>query len=202
MEVLGHLGGVPIRKGVNPVKNANGERLPAGRTDPLVSRGFTGMKPNLTFSVAVKVVFPFLREELDGSLKALLMGHCRHHKVVVQRGVKNVGLPSKLGRRMGIGVGNQEIVVERGEAAIHIRVGGKACFQRMDMGCQVVETLLYGFKARFGPEKGKPGCPDVGGDEEGPVAHAKDHFEQIPGIEAQDRPAVGSNIPHPLQAFV
>ena len=70
------------------------------------------------------------------------------------------------------------------------------------MGCQVGETLLYGFEARFGSKKGKPGCPDVSRDEKGPLAHAEDHLEQIPGIQAQDGSAVGSDIPHPLETLV
>ena len=72
----------------------------------------------------------------------------------------------------------------------------------MDMSRQVPETLLEGIKAGFAAEHGKPGCPHVGRDEEGVLGGVEGDFEQIPGVETEDRSAVRGDVADPAQPCV
>ena len=63
--VLGHDRGLAVGQRHDPVEYADGERLAAYRADIPDFHGFFRLKDNIAGAVPVKVVFSFLREELD-----------------------------------------------------------------------------------------------------------------------------------------
>ena len=151
--------------------------------------------------VAVGVVFPLLGEKLQGTPEAagplvfqgLFDGRIGH------LAGKQIRLPPQLGGGMSVGMGHQSILVQGGKPPVHGRVGGQAGLQRMDMGRQVPEAVLDPVEAGIGPEQRKVGRPDMGGDEHRPGADIQGDFQQIPGVQPQDGPAVGMKVAHLLQ---
>ena len=59
---------------------------------------------------------------------------------------------------------------------------------------ETAEALFNAVKPRLGTEQGKPGRPDVGGDEEAVGRLLQKDFEEVARIEAENRPTVGGNV--------
>lgn len=98
--------------------------------------------------------------------------------------MENIGLPRQIGRRMGIGIGNQCIAVQGGKAPVHGRVGGEAGFQRVDFAGKIFKAFLQRIKTGIGAEKGEMRRPDVCGNENDIRAAFQRDFQKIPAIQA------------------
>ena len=132
---------------MDPMKHSDGQGLVANRAEPLVFLCVRGVQTDLTFPVPVKVVLALFREELYRSLKTLLFTHRFDEEIIIKGDIKNVRLPSELGRGVGIRVGDKNVRVEAGKEPVHQRVGGEPCFKSMDMRAKISETFLDGVKS-------------------------------------------------------
>ena len=139
--------------------------------------------------VAVIVVFTFLGEELDGfddpRFRAGNGGLPPGPQGFVQGSVVHFhleyrGFPAQLFRGMGIGIGDYGEAVQGGERPVHGRIRGKAGFHGGYVGGEIAVTGIDGVEPRLGPQGGKPGGPDVGGDEQGPFVRIQEHGQEVP----------------------
>jgi hypothetical protein len=80
---------------------------------------------------------------------------------------------------VGVGIGDQNIWIQLRQQPVHGRVGREAGFQSVDMGCQILETLLDIIKPGFRAEKGKPGCPHMGGNKKRPITGFQNDLQQV-----------------------
>ncbi|WP_197535610.1 hypothetical protein [Pararhodospirillum photometricum] len=64
---------------------------------------------------------------------------------------------------------------------------------------QIAIAGLKRVKARLGTQGGKPGGPDMGGDQQAVVVCGQGDLEQVAGVEPQDGPAIGGDVAHPAQ---
>ena len=92
---------------LNAVEYACCQFFAAYRADSVVLSGLGGAQAEVAFAVAVKVILAFFREELNGSGQSFASLDGAVKPVIGHGDVKEVGFPSKLGRRVGIGIGNQ-----------------------------------------------------------------------------------------------
>ena len=96
--------GGPVGQFHDPVQYTHGHRPAAFRTDPLRCPGLLRLKTDPAFAVPVTVILAFLGIKLDGGREHLVavpvngraQGIFEGGKV--KTGVKDVGLPSQLGR--------------------------------------------------------------------------------------------------------
>ena len=84
--------------------------------------GFLGKESLLALTVTVKVVFPLLRKELDGPLKTCSSDHGPDDLTVIEFSVKKVGLSPQFCGGVGIGVGDEDVVINGGEKPVHGRI--------------------------------------------------------------------------------
>ncbi|MBI9085829.1 MAG: hypothetical protein JEZ11_19680 [Desulfobacterales bacterium] len=69
------------------------------------------------------------------------------------------------------------------------------------MGRKIFKTRFDGIEAGFGSQHGKPGGPDVGWNQKISRIGLQEQFQQVPGIESQNGPAIGYNIAYLPQFF-
>ncbi len=115
--------------------------------------------------------------------------------------IHEVGFPAQLLGRMGVGVGNEGIGIQRRKPPVHGRIGGKACFQGVNIGGHILIAFLYGVKAGKSPEKGKVRRPYMRWNQNSGGAAGKDDFKKIPAVQPQNGPAVGMDVPDGFQLF-
>src|SRR6516162_10144875 len=60
---------------------------------------------------------------------------------------------------------------------------------------ELLVTLIHGFEPGLGSKDGEPRSPDVCRDEEAPRARVQRNFKEVPGVQAEDWPPVGSQVP-------
>ena len=189
----------PVRQLLHPVLHADGQLFPAHGADAAKSRRLRRGQAHSAVPVAVQVVLPLLREELDGAGKPRSGADGLHQLRVVQAGVQDVCLPAQLGGGVGVGVGHQGEAVQGGDPPVHGRVGGQARLHRVDVTGQVGEARLHGVEAGEGAEQGEVGRPDVGGDELRVRTRVQGQLQQIPAVQPQDGPPVGADVADGLQ---
>ena len=96
------------------VHDPNGDRSAANRAKPFILHGFNWGESRPAFPVAVKMILSLLGKVLKGPQKTLwitgfqCVSNCKVGKVCV----KKVCFPSQIGRRMGIGIGDQSEPIE------------------------------------------------------------------------------------------
>ena len=94
----------PVRQLLDPVEDPDRQLLPADGAAPLILLRFLRLQAEVAFSVAVVVVFSLLREKFHRSLQALSPLKGPVQPLIGQIPRDQVGLPSQLRRRMGVGV--------------------------------------------------------------------------------------------------
>ena len=109
---------------------------------------------------------------------------------------------------MGIGVGHQPEPVQGRHPPVHRRVRRQAGLDREDVRREVPVALVDGVEAGLRTERREPRGPDMGGDEIRAGPGLQRNFEQMPGIETEDRPSVrvqiadsGQTVDHPIRGF-
>ncbi len=182
-----------IRQFQHAVHDPDGEGLAADRTARASAPRFR-RHHHIAFAVSVKMVFALGRKKLDRACKTPPRLQGREHRVVGELGVEQRGLAHELGRGMGVRVGDERVAVQRREAPVHERVGGKSRLQGEDLAGHVLIAFLQAVEAGMGAEHGKPGRPDVGGHVLARGRDILDDLHQVFGIEAQDGPAVGGDV--------
>src|SRR5262252_9901511 len=61
---------------------------------------------------------------------------------------------------------------------------------------QINVTVSDAIEPRLGSKDGEPRRPDVSRDEEAPRARVEGNFQEVPGVQAEDWPPVGSQVPN------
>ena len=184
---------------LHAAEHADGERPSADGAAPAQRRRFGGFQTALAAPVAVQMVLALLRVKFDGAVQALA-GFQRAPQRGVGRGaLQHVGLAAQLGGGMRVGVGDQKVAVQHGQAAVHGRVGGKAGFQRVDMAGQVTIAFFQRGEIRKRPKERKVRRPDMGRDEDGLRTAVQRDFQQVAAIQPQNGPPVGMEIADGLQ---
>ena len=130
-----------------------------GHRPPLAS--VSAGEADAAVPVAVQVVLALLGEELHSAQKVLACSNGVDQAGVRDVSIQQVGLPSQLGRGVGVGVGNQGEAVQVGHPPVHRRIGGQAGLHGMDVGAKRTKALLHGIKAGEGPKHGKVRGPDM-----------------------------------------
>jgi hypothetical protein len=181
---------------MDPVKHSDSQGLLANRAEPSVLPRFGWMQTNLAFPVPVKVVLALFRKELYRSLKAFFLTHGFHEEIIIKGDIKNVGFSSKLGRGVGIRVGDKNISVQAREEPVHQGIGGEPCFESIDMRAKISEAFLYGIKPGFGAEKREPGRPDMCRNEKRSRARLQDDLKEVSRIESENGPPIGRDVPN------
>ena len=128
------------------------------------------------------MIFAFLREEFYGSFQSLALLDSPVKTLVGQVDIQKIGFPAKLCRGMGIGIGDKPKAIQGGDTPVHGRIGGQACFQRMDLGAEISEAFLHRVKAGERAEQGKMRRPDMGRHINGPGTQLQYYFQQITAV--------------------
>ena len=188
----------PVRQLHDAVRNSHRNRLAAGRAASVCRGGLPGSEAHAAFPVPVVVVFPlfsveFHRSPVPGRFPAAKRVN---HRVIGELRLEKSGLPGEFYSRMSVRTGYEREFVEGFDPSIHFRVGGEARLHRKDLTGEIPVAFFDGIESRFRSEGGKPGRPDVGGDQAGAVAAFEHDFEKDFGVESQDRAPVGREIPY------
>ena len=140
------------------------------------------------------MVFALFGEKLHRAGKARARFQRGFQRGVRERRVDYIALAAEFLRRVGVRVGDHDVPVQHGHAAVHKRIGRQAGFQRADAGRQVAETFLHRFKAGERAEQREMRRPDVRGDKDRVGAHVQRRRQQIAGRQAEDRTAVRADV--------
>ena len=190
----------PVRQILDPVHDADRQRLAAHRAAPPVLPGLAGREADVAMAVPVQVVLALLGKEFQRAPVPLARLQRPAQGEVVQLGVEDAHLPSELFRGVGVGVGHEPETVQGRHPPVHRRVRGEARLHREDVGAQVPVAVVDGVEARLRAQRGEPGRPDMGGNEIGAGVRFQGDLQQVPGIEAQDRASVRVQVADPRQA--
>ncbi len=193
------------------VQHAHGQGLAADRADIVQGQSLTRFQRHIAGPMPVQMVFALLRIKFHGAQKAAgqavlpLTPGCgaqgREHARIGGRPGEKIGLAPQVGPGMGIGIGDQGVAVQAADEAVHGRVRGKTGFQGENMFRKVGKAVFQPVKAGFGAEQGKPGRPDMGGDQHC-LGHGFQHdFQQVARVQPQNGPSVGIEIADLGQAF-
>ena len=197
---------VAVRQLHHPVKHAHGKRPAAHRADAAQFAGLGRAEHDVALAVPVHVVFALFRKKFDSAEKARLLRLFRvlqglEHTLVADGAGKNVGLAAQVLARVGVGIGNQPVVVQGAPQAVHGRIGRQAGFQGENLPGQIAKAVFHSVKAGLGPEQGKPGGPNVRRHEKGQGVGLEHQLQQIARIQAKDGAAVGMQIAELGQAL-
>ena len=190
----------PIREVLDPVHDAHRQRLAAYRASAPMFPRLAGREADVAVAVAVQMVLALFGKELQRTPVPLARLQRSAQGEIVQLGVEDAHLPSELFRRMGIGVGHEPEAVQGRDPPVHRRVRGKARLHGENVGAQVPVAVVDGVETRLRAERREPGRPDMGGDEIRAGVRFQGDLQQVPGIEAQDRPSVRVQVADPGQA--
>ena len=127
------------------MQNAYRERFSADGANIAELHGFAGFKDHVAGAMTVQMVFSFFREKLHGPVEHAvgIGGGCfpargtaqsLEQTVVTGLTAEQIGFATEILARVGVGVGDKGVAVECAPQAVHVRVGGKAGFQRENMG--------------------------------------------------------------------
>ena len=199
LRVRPHIVFRPVRQLLHPVQHADGDLFPADRTAAAKLLRLLRADAEAAFSVAVKMILPFLREKFQRSGKPLSCVHSLRDSGIGQLRLKQRGLPPQLRRGVGVRIGNQKVGIQRGNPPVHGRIRGKPRFQRMDVRRQIPEAFLDGIKTGKSPEQRKMGRPDMSRNVYGLRTGFQHDLQQIPAVQSQDRPAVRMDVSDQLQ---
>ena len=191
----------PVRELFDAVHHTHGERLAARRTKAADAAGLGRLQADAAGAVAVQMVLPFLGEELDRAAIPLAGLQGPPHGEVVEVGRERAGLAPQHRRRVGVRVADQGEAVEPRDAPVHRRIGGEPGLHREEVRGEVAVALLDRIEARLRAEHGEPGGPDVRRDQIGVGAARQRDLEQVPRVEAEDRPAVRGEVADRAELF-
>ncbi len=179
---------------LHPVQHPNRDRLMTDRAESIHAQGLYRVKTLSAFAVAVKMVFALFGEKLQGAAKALTMLHGASNGEVIQIGLIEGCLAPQFGRGVGVGVGDQSVAIQAGDAPIHGRIGGEPGFDGKNVPGQIAIAVIDGIKSRLGTQGRKPRRPDMGRNQIAVGARLQGDLQQIAGIKTQYRPSIGGNI--------
>src|SRR5208283_330532 len=198
----------PVRQREHPVEHADGDGGSADRTNTAGLERLIRLHADPALAVAVQVVLPLFRVELERPQETLAGPQGTHQAIPARLGVEEIGLPAELARRVRIRVGDQAVAIKGAPAPVHQRIGGEARLQGEDVRGQLLEAVFDPVEAGFGAEEGEPGGPDVGRYEKRLLGSFQEHGEQVLGIQAENGPPVRSDIadgrklrPQPARVF-
>src|SRR3990167_2224764 len=138
-----HIPLLPVGEIVNPVHDADGDRLSADRAEPLAPLSLGRAPPDAAFAVAIVVVFSLCGKKLDREEKLLwIMAFEAVDKIFISGlAVEDVCLARDLARRVSIGIGDQRDSVEGGKTPVHRRVRREARLDSINVGALFFEAL-------------------------------------------------------------
>ena len=174
--------------------HADRGRFAAHRAGAPGRAGFVRFQPHPAGTMTVQMVLAFFREKLHGAAVTLAGFQGVAYGKVVQVSGKRAGFPAQFFRRVGVRIGYQPEAVQRRHPPVHRRVRGQAGFDGKDVRRQVPVAQVDRVKARFRAQRRVPRRPDVGWNQIGVGAGLQRDLQQVAGIQAQDRPPVGSQV--------
>src|SRR5262249_58174147 len=100
-----------VSEHLDPMLDADRQRLPADRATSPVCQRFLRREPHLAFAMAVEMIFAFVGKELDRADVTVTGLQCMLDGEVVALAVEGGRLPSELARRVRVGIGGETIAV-------------------------------------------------------------------------------------------
>ena len=183
-----------IGERLDPMLDADRQRLAADRAASAMLAGLLRGQPHLAFAVAVEVILAFVRKELDRAHIAMAGLQCVLDREVVEVAVEGRRLAAELAGRMRVGIRREPVAVEKRNPPIHRRIGGEAGLDREDAVRQVAVALGDRIKPRLRSERREPRRPDMGRHQIGVRAGFERDLQQVARIEAEDRTAVRGDV--------
>ena len=151
-------------------------------------------EPHLAFAMAVEMIFAFVGKELDRADVAVTGLQCMLDGEVVAFAVEGGRLPSELAGRMRVGIGGEAKAVEERDPPIHGRVGREAGLDRENAIGEVAVALGNRVESGLRSQRREPRRPDVGRYQIGVRTGFECDFEQVAGIQAENRAAIGRDV--------
>ncbi len=190
---------VAVRQLGHPVEHAFGDRTAAAAADAVMFQGLQGIPADPALAVTIKMVFSLLGEEVDGSLELTRVSFpdSAGNGIEIHWRVQQKRVATEFIRRVGVGIGDQRVLVQVAADPVHGRIRGEAGFHRVDLIGKITVAVPDGVKPGTGPQRGKPGCPDVSRNEHGPPVRFQYDFQQIAAVHAQDGTTVGGDVGAP-----
>ena len=185
---------VAVGQVVHAVHDADGQRFAAGRAASAQALGLLRQQAQVAASVAVEMVFALFGEEFDRAQIAPAGFQRRADGEVVEFGVEHAGFAPQLFGRVRVGVGHQPEAVQRRHPPVHLRVGRQAGFDREDVRGEVGVALVDGVEPGLRAERGEPRRPDVGRHEIRAGVRLQGDLQQMPRVQAENGPPVGSDV--------
>lgn len=97
--------------------------------------------------MTIEMVLPLLRIKLQSPLEcAGASPEGVPDSKETEFGIEKISLTSQLAGRMAVRVRDEGEPVQGRDTAVHIRVGGQACFQRKYIRTEIPEALLHRIK--------------------------------------------------------
>lgn len=160
---------------------------------------FFRRKANAAAAMTVKMIFAFLGEEFQRAKKAIARVQSAAQGVEIFGFGEQICFAAEFCGRMGVGIGNEEIAIQRRNTPVHGRIGRKTRLQRVNLSGKVAKAILKPVKAGKRAKEGKMRCPDMRGDADDARVGFQSQREQIVRGEAEDRAAVRTDIANGLQ---
>ena len=189
----------PVGQRLHAVRDADGHALAADRAEVVQLDRAARLQAAAAGAVAVEVVLPLLRKELDRALEPLTRLDGALERGIAPPAGQEVRLAPQLVGRVRVGVRDELKPVQHGAAPVHRRVGGKARLQRVHMGRQVPEAFLHRIEPGKRPEEREVRRPDVRRDVHGLRARLQHDLQQVVAVQAEDGPAVAVQVPDGLE---
>ena len=173
-----------IRQVFYAVQHADGQLFPAERTAAVRSQRFRWLQAQLAVAVSVKMIFTLLRKKFNRARKACGMRrfYSLCHFSIGKGRVEKIRLSAELLRGMCVRIGDERVIVERGEPPVHRRVGGEAGFHRMNIGRHIPKARFHRIEAGKRAEHGKMRRPDMRGDEDRLRADIHRDLQQVTAV--------------------
>ena len=156
-----HISFRTVCKLLHPVGYADGDLAAAHRADPIIFHSVRRRQAEIALPVPIHMVFPFLREKLDGTVQSLSCLYRLHKPFVGHRDIQQICLSPQLRRRMSIRIRHELEPVQGGNSPVHRRIRRKPCLHGMDMRGQILKALFRRIKPGKRAEHGKMRRPDM-----------------------------------------
>src|SRR6185437_15411550 len=122
---------------------------PSKRATPTAAPSSSFRRRGNTISMAIEMVFPLLRKELDGAAVGVARFEGALDRPITRFTIELARLPPNLTRRMSIGVRHERVAIQLREPPVHGRIGREPRLEREDVFRQIAIAFLDGIEAAF-----------------------------------------------------
>ena len=199
---------LPVGQLFHTVRDPYGQFSSAHRAFSSVFHSFRRSQTQAAFPVSVHMILAFLREKLYGPGKPFSGLNRPAQPFVGHDAVQEICLPPQFCRGVSVRIGDQLILIKRGNPPVHRRIRGQPSLHRMDIRSQIFKALLHRIKPGECAEQRKMRRPDMGGDIYRRRTQFQHNFKQIMTVQPQNRASVGVDVSdlfqlpgYPLRVF-